>query len=483
MNHSVQTHPHRWLAFGAVVAASFMDLLDAMVANVAGPSIRGDLGGSYATLQWLTAGYTLAMAVMLLTGGRLGDMFGRRRMLLTGMAGFTAASLLCAVAQSPEMLIASRVLQGACGAVMLPQGFGLIRDLFPPAEMGKAWAVFGPVMGFSAVIGPVIAGTLLDWNPLDLGWRSIFLVNVPIGAVALVIGFRHLPAVEPSARGTRLDLTSVAIAAAGMGMLVYPLVQGREQGWPAWSLALLAGAVPVLALLGRRQVVRKRAGRAPLVEPRVFSRASYVNGLTFGVVFCSAMGGLSLVLAVVLQIGLGYAPMHATLMTVWWPAGAFVGSALAHMLSQKLGRGVLQLGLVGMLAGVVGLALVFAQADGEVTALSLVAPNLVGGIGMGMIFVPLFDLVIGGVAPEEMGSASSVFQATQQLGMSLGVAIAGTVLFGQLGSTPDRAADFLHAGEVTCLVSAGLVALALALVTRLPRQARIGGGAPEPAAA
>jgi MFS family permease len=248
-------------------------------------------------------------------------------------------------------------------------------------------------------------------------------------------------------------------------------------------LALLVAAVPVLALFGRRQVVRKRAGRAPLVEPGVFGRASYVNGLTFGLVFCSAMGGIGLVLAVVLQIGLGYTPMHATLLTVAWPVGAFVGSAAAHALSQKLGRGVLELGLVLMLAGVIGLLAVLARADGSVSALAMTAPNLIGGIGMGMIFVPLFDLVIGGVAPAEMGSASSVFQATQQLGMSLGVAIAGTVLFGQLGSGRERAADFLHAGEVTCVVSAALVLVTLALVTRLPRQARVGGGAPEPAAA
>ena len=480
-------HPKRWLAFAAVVAASFMDLIDTMVANVAGPSIRADLGGSYATLQWLTAGYTLAMAVMLLTGGRLGDIFGRRRMLLAGMSGFALSSLVCALAQSPEMLIASRVLQGGFGAVMVPQGFGLIRDLFPPAEMGKAWAVFGPVMGVSAVLGPVIGGVLLDADPLGLGWRSIFLVNVPIALLALAIGVRHLPRVAPAAAGARLDLGSIALAGLGMGLLVYPLVQGRELGWPLWVEAMLAAAVAVLALFARRQVARSRAGRSPLVEPSVFARRSYTNGVGFGIVFCSAMGGISLVLAAVLQIGLGHTPMQATVMTIAWPMGAFLGSGAAHGLSEKLGSRVLQLGLVLMGAGVLGLFAVFSQAGSDVSGWALLAPNLVGGVGMGMIFVPLFDLVLAGVAPHEMGSASSAFQATQQLGISLGVAIAGTVFFGQLGSGAARGRDFLHAGEVTCLVSAGLVAVALVLAARLARGERVraaaGAGAPEPSAA
>src|ERR1700719_2185695 len=184
----------RWLAFAVVIAAAVMDLLDSTITQVAAPAIRRELGGSYAVIEWVTAAYALAMAAGLLTGGRLGDLFGRRRMLLIGMAGFVAASALCAAAGSAGELIAARAAQGALGAIMLPQVFGLIRDLFAEREMGRAFGVYGPVMGLSAMVGPIAAGGLISADVLGAGWRMIFLVNVPIGLAALVLGARLLPA-------------------------------------------------------------------------------------------------------------------------------------------------------------------------------------------------------------------------------------------------------------------------------------------------
>src|SRR6266536_3772511 len=249
----------RWLAFAAALAATLMDLMDSTIANVAAPYIRNDLGGSYADVQWISAAYTLAMAVMLLTGGRLGDMFGRKRMLLVGAAGFTLASVACAAAPSIEALVAFRVLQGGLGAVMVPQVFGLIRDLFPPREIGKAFGILGPACGLSAILGPVVSGLLIDADLFGSGWRMIFLVNVPVGVFVLIAGARFLPSVAPSATSRRLDVTSVSLAAVGAFMLVYPLVQGRELAWPAWVQALLVASVAVLAAFAWRQVRRQRA--------------------------------------------------------------------------------------------------------------------------------------------------------------------------------------------------------------------------------
>src|SRR5580693_5486797 len=189
----------RWLAFAVVIAAAVMDLLDSTITQVAAPAIRHELGGSYAFIEWVTAAYALAMAAGLLTGGRLGDLFGRRRMLLIGMAGFVAASALCAAAGSAGELIAARAVQGALGAIMLPQVFGLIRDLFEAHEMGKAFGVYGPVMGLSAMLGPIAAGGLIGADVAGTGWRMIFLVNVPVGLVALVLGARLLPVGAASA--------------------------------------------------------------------------------------------------------------------------------------------------------------------------------------------------------------------------------------------------------------------------------------------
>jgi len=470
-----------WIAFSAALAAAMMDLLDATVASVAGPVMQAELGGSYADLQWITAAYTLAMAVGLLTGGRLGDMFGRKRMLLIGAAGFTVASVFCAAAPSVEVLIGSRALQGALGAVMLPQVFGLIRDLFPPDEMGKAWAVLGPVSGLSAVLGPIVAGLLIDFDILGSGWRSIFLINIPVGAFVLIVGGRHLPAGAPSEASRRLDVRGMALAGAGAVLLVYPLVQGRELGWPLWIVGMLVAALPVLALFGRHQARRKRSGETPLVEPSVFRNRSYVFGAAFAMVFLGAMGGLMLALTAVQQIGLGYSPIEASLTTAPYALGGFVGSAIGGMTMAKLGRTVLQVGLVVKAVGVVSLYVVLDAAGTGVGHLHFTAPLLVAGIGMGMVFVPLFDIILAGVADHEVGSASGVLQALQQLGMSVGVAGLGTLFFGLLGDHVDGAADFIAAGEPTILVTVGLLAAAFAIGFRLPKHARIHQTVPNPA--
>jgi EmrB/QacA subfamily drug resistance transporter len=461
----------RWLAFAAVMAASVMDLLDSTIANVAAPSIRGDLGGSYADLQWISAGYGLAMAVVLLVGGRLGDMFGRKRILLIGLAGFTLSSLACAGAQSPEMLIVSRALQGAFGAVMLPQGFGIIRELFPPAEMPKVWGVFGPAMSMSAILGPIVAGLLIGADLLGTGWRMIFLVNLPIGVFALLVGARFLPNVAPAVRSARLDVAGIALAATGALMLVYPLVQGRELGWPVWAVVTLAGSIPVFAIFGAHQVWRKRSGAAPLVEPSVFIKRGYTSGLAFALVFCSAMGGMLLTLTVLLQVGLGYSPLDASLTTAPWGVGAFAGSALAGMTMVRLGRRILHAGLVVMASGLLAAYLVVQSAGVGLAGWELAAPLLVSGLGMGMIFGPLFEVITGGLQPHEMGSGSSVLQSVNGLGMSLGVAGLGTLFFGLVGrpgAAAMRQAVFVQAAELTLLISVGLLAVAFAICFLLP---------------
>ncbi len=460
----------KWLAFAAVLAATMMDLLDATIASVAGPSIAADLGGSHADLQWIGAAYTLAMAVGLLVGGRLGDMFGRKRMLLLGAGGFTLASVLCAAAPSADTLIGSRALQGILGAIMLPQVFGLIRDIFPPKEMGKAWAILGPVSGLSAVLGPIVAGLLIDADLLGSGWRMIFLINVPIGAFVLIAGAREIPDVAPAATDRRLDLTGIGMAAAGTLMLVFPLVQGRELGWPVWIIAMLAGSVAVLAAFGSRQVSRKRAGATVLIETSVFRKREYVSGVGFALIFLAAMGGVMLSLGVFMQEGLGYSPIHAALATAPFALGGFVGAAIGGMTMARLGRTVLQAGLVLKATGFTALYLVFQGVGTDIGDFDFTAPLLIAGIGMGMVFVPLFDIILGGVDDHEVGSASGVLQALQQLGMSLGLSGVGTVFFGLLGA--GTTADFVTAAEVTMLVTVGLLVAAFALGFLLPRHAR-----------
>jgi predicted MFS family arabinose efflux permease len=340
-------------------------------------------------------------------------------------------------------------------------------------------------MGLGAVAGPIVAGALIRADLLGTGWRMIFLINLPIGAFALVTVARFLPADRRPGRCGRLDPVSVVLAAAGTFMLIFPLVQGRELGWPLWTIALLAGSLPVLALLGRRlyrqrngssRSRRQRPGVTPLIEVALFRSRSYVGGLAFAVVFSAAVGGTFLTLNVFMQVGLGYTPLQAGLASMPWALGAMIGSGLSGALMARLGRLLLHLGLAGMGTGLVILDVTLAHAGTGVSAFSLIAPLLVFGAGMGAIFSPMMDIILGDVAGSELGSASSVLAAAQQLGLSLGVAVLGTAFFGLVaahaGPTADVLAapgsDYLDAASGTCLISLGLVGAAALLVFLLP---------------
>src|SRR6266702_4801129 len=244
---SGQADPRRWLTLVILLLAGFMNLLDVSIVNIAIPSIQRDLHASYADVQWTLAGYALSYALVLITGGRLGDTFGRKRLFLIGVAGFTVMSVLCGAAQSAGMLIASRVGQGALGALMIPQLLSVIQVSFPAAERIKALAAFGVTAGLGTVSGPLLGGLLIQSNLLGLDWRPIFLINVPVGVLAVIASavlVRESRAPSPP----KLDPAGVALISAALLLLLYPLVQGRQLGWPAWTFASMAASVPMLAV-------------------------------------------------------------------------------------------------------------------------------------------------------------------------------------------------------------------------------------------
>jgi len=457
--------PHRWVGLGAVLAATLMNLLDSTVSNIAAPSIRADLGGTTSTLQWIAAGYTLALAVGLLVGGRLGDMLGRKRVFLVGVAGFVVSSFACAAAWSPESLIGARAIQGLFGAVMIPQCFGLIRDMFG-RDMGKAFAAFGPAIGLATIVGPVVGGLMINWNPLDLGWRSIFAINLPLGIVAAYVGNRVLPSAEPTARGARLDVVGAVIAGTGAFLLVYPLVAGREQGWPTWSFVALASAAVVFAGFVVQQVRRTRAGRSGLIELSIFAKRSYVSGVAFVVAFFGSVVGFAMAVGMFLQLGLHEDALQASLTQIPWPVGAFVGTAVGATLMNKLGRRILHLGLSVMAVGLVGL---FVQVAAGAGFWTLAVPMFVYGAGMGMIFIPLYDIIVADLADHEMGSASGILESFQQLGASLGVAVLGTVFFSLVGAD---VVSYVHAAKVVTVLAGALTAVAFGIAFWLPRKAK-----------
>src|SRR3989440_4110120 len=288
--------PKRWLALAVILSAAFMDLLDVTIVNVAIPSIQSQMKAGYSAIQWITAGYALAFAVVLITGGRLGDIYGRKRLFLIGMTGFTVASALCGLAATPGVLIGARVLQGGMAALMVPQVMAIIHVTFPANERGKVMGMFGAIVGSAAVAGPILGGLLVQWNLFGLHWRPIFLVNLPVGVFGLIVAFRVISE-SRAPHATKLDLPGVGLSVVGLFMLVFPLMQGRDLDWPVWGWIMMAAAVPVLAvfvLYERRKGLR---AESPLVELGLFRFRSFASGILTNLTFSTTLGVFFLVWA------------------------------------------------------------------------------------------------------------------------------------------------------------------------------------------
>jgi EmrB/QacA subfamily drug resistance transporter len=454
-------NPLRWFVLAVVMAANMMDLMDATIVNVAGPSIRSALGGSDSALQWLSAGYTLAFAVFLITGARLGDMFGRRRLFLIGSAGFTAMSAACALAPDTTVLIAFRMAQGAFGALLIPQGFGMIKEVFAEEEMGKVFGAFGPVMGISMLAAPILAGVLVGVNLFD-GWRLVFLINVPIGIATFAVAIRTLPRTVTHP-GIKLDKVGMVLVGIALTAIVYPLIEGREAGWPAWTFASLAGGA---AVLGAFLLWERRHRGDALIEPTLLSNRTYISGILVALATFGAFGGLLLCVSLFTQLGEGFSAIHAGLTLTPMVIGMVVGMTSSFALVKKMGRRLIQIGVALIAAGAALLAITVAGSH-SVSTWDLTPALAIIGLGAGASFGQLFDFILAGVSMEEVGSASGVLEAVQQLSSAIGVAALGTIFFSAFaGHLPS------HALEITAWACLVPLAIAFALAFRLPMQAR-----------
>ncbi|MFK0193381.1 MFS transporter [Kitasatospora sp. NPDC090308] len=458
----------RWLILVAMLVAEIMDLLDASIVNVAGPALEDALGATSAGLQWVIGGYALTLGAGLVLGGRLGDRHGRRRMFLIGLAAFTAASLLCALAPTIETLIVFRLLQGAAGAMLLPQGLGLLRENFSGPELTKVFAVFGPVLGLGGIIGPVLGGFLVEGDFFGLGWRSVFLVNLPVGAAALVVAARFVPR-KPGDRTVRVDVTGAALVAASCALLVLPLNQGQEDGWPLWTWLCMAASVAGFALFAVQQRRTAATGREPLITPGLLRKPAFTVGLGGIALFFGGLVGAQLVLTLFLQIGRHFTAGDAGLGNLPLAVGTAVGGAVSGaFLADRIGRKVLQLGPLVQLAGA---AVLWCELDGlapdSFSIWDIVPGVALAGIGAGMVIAALFSFILAAVDDDEIGSASGVLSAVQAVGGSTGVAVFGSVFFA-LAETGDFVGGFHRA----LIVQAVLLAAFLAITFLLPRKGR-----------
>ncbi|MFF4749355.1 MFS transporter [Streptomyces sp. NPDC002514] len=457
-----------WLVLAVVVLADLMDLIDSSIASLAGPSIRADLGGGQVTVQWVLSAYTAAFALGLVTSGRLGDLLGRRRLFLLGMSGFTLTSLACGLAPHVVFLIVARTLQGLFGSVMIPQGLALVKVVFPPQHLRKALTPVGPLMGLTMVAGPILAGWLLHLNLFGSQWRSIFLINVPLGVAALALGRRVLPRHGGEDRSARLDLTGVGLLTAASALLVVPLIQGRDLGWPAWTYLMMAASAVLLALF----VVSQRRSRHPVIAPSLFRKRSFVVGLVIVAGFYASLSAFVLVINLLLQQGrLHWTPLHTGLTLIPWALGTAVAVLLAGaVLAEKLGRSSLHLGLSIAVVGLLALWWSVAHWGTGITVWKLAPALLLTGFGSGLVFVPLVDFIIGDATAEEVGTGAGLLNAVQQFAGAIGVAALGTVFFARVGHPSVPA--YFAATELVFGIAAGLNFLTLLLVGLLPKHAQ-----------
>ncbi|HVT64796.1 MAG TPA: MFS transporter [Mycobacteriales bacterium] len=452
----------RWVVATVVLAVNLMDVLDATIVNIAAPAIHRDLGGGPNTIQWLSAGYTLSFAVLLIAGARLGDIYGRKRMFILGSAGFTLFSAACAIAPAIGVLVAVRALQGAFGALMIPQGFGLMKQVFDEEELGKAMGMFGPATGLPMLAAPILAGALIDANLWGIGWRLVFLINVPIGVLVLPAALRSLPggATHPD---VKLDLGGVSIIGLALVAIIYPLIQGQSDGWPAWCFVLL---VIGTAMLVGFVFYERRPGGHPLIEPSLLMNRTYLSGVTVILALFGAFGGLLLCVSLYGQLGEGWSPIHAGLTLTPMIVGMVVGMVVSTALIARLGRHMLHVGVALIAAGTVVLALTLG-AEHHASTWDLVPGLFLVGMGLGASFGQLFQFILTSVSMEEVGSASGVMEAVQQLSSALGVAVLGTIFFSIFKHR--LPADALRVTAWTCLIP---LAAAFLLVFRLPMHAR-----------
>ncbi|MGI5171072.1 MFS transporter [Spirillospora sp. CA-253888] len=460
-----QPYRWRWAVLAVMICAAIINQLDGTVISVAGPAIQSDLGGGEATIQWLSAGYILPFAVLLIMGGRLGDIYGRRRLFLLGVLGFTVASLACALAPSPAVLIGARVAQGVASALLVPQSFGIVRSVFPRRELGAAFATFAPAIGLATVGGPLLAGSLISADVLGSGWRMIFAINLPLGLAALAGAVLFVPRGQERVM-IRLDLVGVVLVALATVLTIYPLVQGREQGWPAWMFALLAGGLALFAVFVGYE---RRTRRAPVVEPALLSNRTFLIGIGVVLVFFCVLVGFLFVSSLYFQIGLRYSPLRTALVGLPLTCGIVVASIATRSLTDRFGRRLLLAGLLTVAAGFAVLAAASFLA-GTLDAWTFAPGALVLGIGLGTVFGPLFAVILGAVTDGEVGSASGTLSAVQQLGGALGIATITTLYF-ELAGRDRHVAAFTE----TSLVSAAAAATAFVLAFALPRRARARG--------
>jgi EmrB/QacA subfamily drug resistance transporter len=448
-----------WTPLPVVLAGTFMVVLDFFIVNVALPSMQTDLHESGGAIEWVVAGYALTSAVFLIAAARAGDAIGRRRMFSIGLGLFTLASAACGVAPSPEMLVLARLVQGVGAALLMPNVLAIIGVTYAGPKLARALGTYGLVMGVAAASGQLIGGALVQADVFGLGWRSCFLINVPIGLAALALAPRLVPE-SRAQRTSRLDVAGTALLTAAVTAIVLPLVEGRQHGWPAWTwISLAAAPVMLLAFAVHQRRLAARGGE-PVLAPTLFASRAFSAGLVTQLVFWSGQASFFLVLALYLQQGRGMSALDSGLVFTILAVSYVIASAQAPALVARHGRRLIAVGALVLASGH-GLLLAAVAHIGIGGSIVELVPGLLAiGAGMGLLIVPLATTIMSCAEPEHAGAASGAMTTMQNVGAALGVAVTGVIFFGALHG------GYAHALELS-LAQLGVLLLAVAGLTRL----------------
>jgi len=458
-----------WGALFVVLAGLFITGIDFFIVNVAIPSLQQRMHASSAEIQFVSAGFNIGLSAMLIIGGRMGDLYGRRKIFSIGVGIFTAASLACGLAPNMGELIGARVVQGVAAAMVIPQVLGILTTAYTGKHRATAFNAYALTLGASAIFGQLLGGLLIKLNIGNSDWRSIFLINVPLGLIILLLAPKVVPESKSEGR-TGLDVVGALLVTAGLTAIVLPLVEGRQEGWPAWTWACLVAAVPLLALFWVQQRRLAARDKSPLVNPSLFHDRSFSVGVVAIFVNFMVMASFFLVLALYLQEGRGLSALMSGLLFAPLGFGFFLASGAATKLAAGLGKQVLALGAVVMAAGYLGLAATVSSLHSGPTAWCIPAMVVVGA-GMGLVVAPLISLILQNVSPQHAAAASGVFSTAQEMANAVGIAAGGAIFFtvaghhGGVHGYPTAFSDSLY-------FQAGVLALLAVVVQLLPGKSK-----------
>jgi EmrB/QacA subfamily drug resistance transporter len=471
-----------WLALAVVLAGMFMALIDSTIVNVALPSMRTSLNADEATLSWIVSGYALTFGLALIPAGRLGDRLGHKWVFIVGLVLFTIASAYCGLAQNSADIIFGRVLQGLAAGIYVPAVGAFIQLLFQGKERGKAFAILGSIIGISSALGQLTGGLLIQAFGEDTGWRWVFFVNLPIGIVTALFAIRLLPSGETHAdKSIRMDWFGVLLLSAGLTAILIPLIQGQQDGWPAWTWWTMAAGVFGVVLFALWEVYLANRGGSPLVPPRLFHHVSFTFGALLALVYFAAMVSIFFTLSLLWQGGLRHTALESGLMVLPFALGTAIFSSQSSRWAAKLGRTVLVIGAALLVVGLGITWWLFANvAAADLTAWVLLPGLLIAGAGNGIFLAPNVQFIVATVDNSEAGAASGVVQTMQRLGAAIGVAVIGSVLFSSLSfgptTTPAQITDGFMTGAANAMLTSTILAIAsLALVFALPRRIQLHG--------